>query len=74
MLTDLIRSGQASGALRKDLDPAHVVMSLIALSVFPFIARPLVSGALGIAVDEAQADALARHHLALLFRGIREVA
>jgi TetR/AcrR family transcriptional regulator len=74
MLSDLIRRGQSSGALRKDLDPAHVVMSLIALSVFPFIARPLVSGALGIQVDESRADALARHHLSLLLGGIREEA
>lgn len=72
MLTDLVRRGQAAGDLRKDLDPAHVVMSLISLSVFPFIARPLVSGALGIEVGEARADALARHHLSLLFSGIRE--
>lgn len=74
MLADLIRRGQAAGSLRRDLDPAKVVMSLISLSVFPFIARPLVTDTLGIEVDEAHVDALARHHLSLLFSGIRESA
>jgi TetR/AcrR family transcriptional regulator len=72
MLADLIRRGQAEGELRRDLDPSYIVMSLISLTVFPFIARPLVSGALGIEVSEARADALARHHFSLLIAGIRE--
>ena len=69
-LLHAVRQGQRSGALRGDLAPEHVVMSLISLCVFPFIATPLVSGALGIRVDEANAAGLATHHLAVFLDGV----
>lgn len=62
--------GQRSGALRRDLAPQHVVLTLISLCVFPFIATPLVNGALGIGVDEASAAALAAHHLVVFLQGM----
>lgn len=65
-----VERGQRSGVLRTDLAPEHVVMSLISLCVFPFIATPLVSGALGIRVDEASAASLATHHLAIFLDGM----
>lgn len=65
-----VKQGQRSGALRADLAAEHVVMSLISLCVFPFIATPLVSGALGIRVDEASAASLAAHHLAIFLDGM----
>lgn len=64
-----IEAGQLAGVLRRDLEPAALVMSLISLCVFPFIATPLVSGALGLRVDEAHAAQLAEHHLSLFLRG-----
>ena len=73
-LRDVVQRGQQRGQLRPDLDPAAVVMSLISLCIFPFIATPMVSGALGIQVDEANASRLADHHWALFWRGVGEGA
>jgi TetR/AcrR family transcriptional regulator len=72
MLRAAIERGQAEGRLRRDLEPRALAMSLISLCLFPFIARPLVSGALGIEVGEASASPLARHHWALFLAGAAE--
>lgn len=66
-----VTHGQRSGALRSDLAPERLVMSLLSLCIFPFLATPLVSGALGIRVDESSAASLAAHHLALFLDGAR---
>jgi TetR/AcrR family transcriptional regulator len=71
-LLGVVRRGQQEGVLRADLQPERIVMSLIAMCVFPFIATPLVSGALGIRVDEAGAAALAEHHIALFLSGVEQ--
>ena len=73
-LRALVERGQADGSLRRDLAPQAVVMSLMSLCVFPFIATPMVSGALGIEVSESSAAALAAHHWALFLRGAGEAA
>jgi TetR/AcrR family transcriptional regulator len=77
-MTDALRAvvarGQAGGQLRADLDVARVVMSLISLCMFPFIATPLVAGVLGVAIDEAHARELASHHLDVFLSGVRSAA
>lgn len=70
LLQQLIRRGQQRGEIRAELDPAKLVMSIIALCIFPFIATPLVVDTLGIAVDPAHAASLSSHHLAVLLHGI----
>jgi AcrR family transcriptional regulator len=70
-LRAIVQRGQQCGQLRADLDVAQTVMSLISLCIFPYIATPLVSGVLGIKTDARHASALAEHHLAVLFDGIR---
>jgi TetR/AcrR family transcriptional regulator len=69
-LRELVQRGQQAGVLRRSLDPPAVVMSLMSLCVFPFIARPLVSGALGIQVDAGSAARLAEHHWSLFLHGV----
>lgn len=74
LLKEQVRRGQKLGIFRRDLDPAATVMSIIALCIFPFIAKPLVSDVLRVAVDPAHAEGLAEHHLGVLLRGLRESA
>lgn len=71
-LRELVQRAQQAGELRRSLDPPAVVMSLMSLCVFPFIARPLVSGALGIQVDAGSASRLAEHHWSLFLHGVEE--
>ena len=63
---------QRAGQIRALLASPAVVMSLISLCIFPFIATPLVSGVLGIRVDEAHVATLADHHWTLFLHGVEE--
>ena len=69
LLRGTLVQAQAAGALRRDLAPEHLAMSLMSLCVFPFIATPLVRGVLGVRVDEDSAAALAAHHWSLFLAG-----
>ena len=69
-LAALVHAGKKRGEIRDDLDTASLVMSIVSLCVFPFLATPLVNGALGIDTSPASASALAEHHLAVLLDGI----
>lgn len=69
LLRGTLAQAQAEGALRRDLAPEHLAMSLMSLCVFPFIATPLVRGVLGVRVDETSAPALAAHHWSLFLAG-----
>lgn len=70
LLTGLVVAGQKRGDFRADLVPAEIVMSIVSLCIFPFIAAPLVSGTLGIDLSPPRAAELATHHLAVLLAGI----
>lgn len=70
MLHGLVSAGQARGDFRADLDTAEIVMSIISLCIFPFLAAPLVNRTLAIDTGPERAEALATHHLAVLLAGI----
>ncbi len=70
LLKDLIVRGQKAGVFRKDVVPAQAVLSLMSLCILPFIAAPLVTGALGIEIKPGTASALADHHLKIFMAGI----
>ena len=70
LLRGLVAAAQARGEIRAGLDPAQVVMSIISLCIFPFLAAPLVNGVLGVGTGPERAGALADHHLAVLLDGI----
>ena len=74
LLRGALAQAQAEGALRTDLETPRLAMSLMSLCVFPFIATPLVSGVLGVNVDEASAPALAAHHWSLFLAGAEKAS
>ncbi|MGD8385041.1 MAG: TetR/AcrR family transcriptional regulator [Lysobacterales bacterium] len=61
---------QAAGRLREDFDPAIAALLLIALSVFPFIARTLAEPGLGISYGAGGIDKLIRHITELIESGM----
>lgn len=71
-LREIVERAQRAGQIRALLASPAVVMSLISLCIFPFIATPLVSGVLGIRVDEAHVATLADHHWTLFLHGVEE--
>ncbi|MEX6501068.1 TetR/AcrR family transcriptional regulator [Pseudomonas zhanjiangensis] len=68
MLAERFASAQRRGALNPDLDPRLLVVSLIGLTLFPYAAAPIWRGL--FTAPELDDEALARHTLALLERGL----
>ena len=59
------------GRFRPDLNPALTLLSLLGMTVFPFITRPLLQQILGIEMDQQLAQALSDHNKSLFFYGVR---
>lgn len=57
------------GRLRADLDPTLTVVSLLSLGLWPFLAMPVLSGALGLTADTAFVEKLIRHTVRLFAAG-----
>jgi TetR/AcrR family transcriptional regulator len=70
-LTTLVQRGQQSGVIRSDLSAERIVLSLMALCIFPFIARESVAAVLGLDMSPAGAPELTLHTMALLHSGLR---
>jgi AcrR family transcriptional regulator len=71
MMIAWIEGEQRRGMLRKDIDARLLTVSIVSLSVFPFLMLPIVGADLGIEVDEAFPERLIEHNQRLLARGIR---
>lgn len=60
----------AAGRLRDDLDPVAVVVSVMSLCVYPFLARPMIEEGLGQAVDGDFVERWRDHAVRTLYEGI----
>ena len=69
-LPALLDREKTAGRLRSDADPAISAMLIIAVCVFPFIARTLAEPVLGIDFDAGGIDLLNRQITQLLKRGM----
>lgn len=67
----ILEYDRASGRLREDLDPRMALISLMSMTVFPFIARPIVSKVLDLEYNEAMVEGLAAHTATLFYNGVR---
>lgn len=54
---------------RPDLNPGLALLSLMGMTVFPFIARPMIEQVLSIKVDAEFAEKLAEHNTQLFLHG-----
>jgi TetR/AcrR family transcriptional regulator len=69
-LPTLLSRQKSAGRIRKDADPAISAVLIMALCVFPFIARALAEPALGIKFDEKGIELLNKQITELLQRGL----
>lgn len=60
------------GHYRKDLNPALTIMSLMGMTIFPFLAAPMIESVFGMKLDPAMADKLASHNVQLFMNGVVE--
>lgn len=70
-LPQLLAGEQATGRLRKDLDPRLVAQVLFGLCVFPFISRSLAEPVLGIPYDREGIRNIEQNIRELLRRGLQ---
>lgn len=71
-LPALLSREKSAGRLREDSDPAVSAMLILAVSIFPFIARTLAEPVLGIKYDEEGIEFLNHQISQLLKRGISQ--
>ena len=69
-LPALLDREKAAGRMRADADPAVAALLLIAISIFPFVARSLAEPVLGIRYDEAGIAFLKQQITQLLRQGM----
>jgi AcrR family transcriptional regulator len=69
MIEKIVQQEIAGGRLRADLDPRFVVLSMISLGLFPFLALPVTSRVFGVCADEEFLQKHIRHINDLLLRG-----
>jgi AcrR family transcriptional regulator len=69
-LPGLLGQAQAAGRVRQDIDPAITSMLILALCIFPFIARDLAEPVLGVRFDAAGTELMAQQITQLLQQGI----
>jgi len=71
-LPSLLKREQSAGRLRDDFDPAVSALLVLALSVFPFVARALAEPVLGIDSSTDGLDVLTQHITGLLTKGMTQ--
>lgn len=71
MLVESLRRGQAAGTVRPDVEPRLAALSAISLTVFPFLALPVVRRVLGLSVEGEALDRLVAHTTRVLLEGIQ---
>lgn len=59
------------GRIRDDYDPRLLLLSLIGMCVFPFIAKPMIGPLMNLAFDDAFAEQLINHTRTLFIEGAR---
>lgn len=70
MVRTVIAREIEQGRLKRDLDPALTVVSMLGLALFPFISLPITSRVLGIELGEAGAERLVAHTLRVFLHGV----
>jgi len=61
----------AEKQFRSDLNPALTLLSLMGMTVFPFLARPLIEQVLNVRIDDSFARTLAAHNTQLILHGVQ---
>jgi len=71
-LPALLSREKSAGRMREDSDPAISALLIMAVCVFPFIARTLAEPVLGIQFDEKGTELLKKQITALLKQGMSQ--
>jgi AcrR family transcriptional regulator len=70
ILSALMQDEIRAGRMRRDLDPRMTALSVISLTVFPFLALPVASRVFGVETREAFVSELVKHTIRLIREGV----
>ena len=70
-LLQSIQQQVADKNFRADLNPELTLLSIMGMTVFPFLARPLVEQVLKLRLDDDFVSTLAAHNTKLLLHGLQ---
>ena len=70
LVVQLLERGRASGHFRPDLDPRLAALSLLSLSMFPFLSRPVTAQVLGLKYEGEELEQLIAHTARVFLHGI----
>lgn len=70
MLRSVIAREVERGRLQRDLDPTLTFVSLLSLTLFPFISLPITSRVLGLDMSEVGVERLVAHTLRVFLHGV----
>ncbi|NQV69237.1 MAG: TetR/AcrR family transcriptional regulator [Pseudohongiella sp.] len=73
-LMQSIQQEISAGNYRQDLNPGLALLSLMGMTIFPFLAKPMVEQMLKISIDADAAAALAAHNIQLFLAGVKNGA
>ena len=59
-----------AGHYRSDLNPAMAMVSLMGMTIFPFLARPMLENILQTNIDQNFVDMIAEHNTRLFHQGV----
>ncbi len=74
LIEQIVQGQIARGKLRADVDPKLLMLSMISLAMFPFLAYPLTSRLFGVRSDEDFLKRYLRHTTRLLTHGVGDRA
>jgi len=65
-----INSEIVDGNFRDDLDPSMALISLLGMTIFPFLAKPVVEKVLNIEINPKTVEKLAKHNTKVFLHGV----
>lgn len=60
----------SNGHYREELNPALTMISMMGLTIFPFLAKPIMESVLNVTLDADFAEQLSEHNIALFQHGV----
>lgn len=69
-LLESIRAEIDRGHYRKELKPEFTILSLMGMTIFPFLAAPMVERVFSVSLDRDSAAAIATHNVDLFLHGV----
>lgn len=59
-----------AGNYRKNLSPELTIMSLLGMTIFPFLAAPMIESVFGMEIDQPMASKIASHNVEIFMYGV----